>query len=293
MTDPSAGDTPLFSIVVPTLGRSDELIPLCESLKGQTLTDFEVVAVDQNGDERLSALLAQHGQGLTVHHLRTPGVRGLSRARNTGWRAAKGRYVVFADDDCWYPPSMLEKAAALFSAHDADVVCGRATDESGRSINGRYEAAPQVINRANVWTTSIEWMVFFRRDALVKLEGYDEDIGVGAATPWQAAEGQDILLRALDAGLKLYFDPDLFGHHPELDIKSPDAAMLKKARAYGRGMGFVLRKHGFGPASLVRWIGRPSGAALIYAVKGQPARARYYYTVARGRMEGYLHWAPV
>jgi hypothetical protein len=215
-------------------------------------------------------------------------MQGLSRGRNRGWQESRSHYVVFADDDCSYPVGLFERVAQVFDETGADIVCGRATDELGRSINGRYETTRQWIGRNNVWTTSIEWMVFFRRDILEALNGYDESIGVGAETPWQAAEGQDILLRALDKGYRCFFDPNICGHHPELDIAHPNQTIRRKALGYARGMGFVLRKHRFGVTSLARWVGRPVGAALLYTLKRQPQRALYYVSVARGRLEGFL-----
>jgi glycosyltransferase involved in cell wall biosynthesis len=284
-------DRPLLSIVVPTLGRGQELVRLLESMERQTLQSFEVIIVDQNSDDRVDLALAPRSWTFPLTHIRTPGQRGASRARNIGWRRSHGRYVVFADDDCWYPPKLLETVDGVFGRTHADTLGGRAVNEHGRSINGRYEGATQPIDRGNVWTTSIEWMLFFRREVLDALDGFDESIGVGASTPWQAAEGQDIVLRALDAGFKCVFDPALYGHHLELDIFNPDDAMQRKARAYGRGMGFVLRRHGYGPLSLATWIGRPSIGMLVLALRGQVGRARYYFNVARGRLEGWLQSA--
>jgi hypothetical protein len=195
--------------------------------------------------------------------------------------------VVFPDDDCWYPPWLLARVSDRLKETGADIVTGRAADEAGRSINGRYEATAQHVHRDNVWTTSIEWMIFFRRSVLEAVGGFDENIGVGAATPWQAAEGQDILLRALAAGFKGHFDPSIYGFHAELDITRPDPAMLQRAYAYARGMGYVLGRHGFGPASLTYWLVRPSAAAVIYAAMGHASRGRYYFNVARGRLEGW------
>lgn len=283
---------PAFSVVVSTLGRSDALLRLLQSLERQSLPDYEVVIVDQNDDERLAEVLAARQWGFPLEHMRTPGRHGLSRGRNAGWRRSRGRFVVFPDDDCWYPPWLLAKVADRFGATQADVVAGRAADETGRSINGRYEKAAQPMSRANVWLTSIEWMTFFRREVLEGVGGYDEAIGVGAGTPWQAAEGQDILLRALSVGFTGYFDPAIYGFHAELDIRSPSTAMLYKARAYGRGMGYVLRRHGYGLASLAYWLARPLGASLIYSLQGQGARGRYYLNVAGGRWEGWRQSQP-
>jgi glycosyltransferase involved in cell wall biosynthesis len=223
--------------------------------------------------------------------LRTPGETGLSRGRNIGWRHASGKYIIFADDDCWYPPTLFERVAQLFQSSNASFISGRAANEAGRSINGRFKSAPQVIGRSNVWTTSIEWMVFFRREVLEKVGGFDETIGLGASTPWQAAEGQDIVLRALSEGFSGYFDPSLIGHHPEIRNVIDNEAMRCKARAYARGMGFVLRRHGYGIGSLVSWVGRPFIAAMIYGLLGKQASAYYYRETAIGRVEGWLNFA--
>ncbi|HEX5958492.1 MAG TPA: glycosyltransferase [Hyphomicrobiaceae bacterium] len=278
---------PTFSLVVSTLGRGNHLPRLLASLEQQTLRDLEVIIVDQNDDAHMAEILAARPWPFAVEHVRTPRQRGLSRGRNAGWRRSRGRFVVFPDDDCWYPPWLLSKVGDRFEATSRDIVAGRAADETGRSINGRYEPTLQPISRANVWTTSIEWMTFFRREVLEVIGGYDEAIGVGAGTPWQAAEGQEILLRALSAGFTGLFDPAIYGFHAELDIRTPDAAMLAKARAYGRGMGYVLGRHGYGLTSIAYWLARPLGGSLIYSLRGQRARGRYYWNVAKGRWEGW------
>jgi glycosyltransferase involved in cell wall biosynthesis len=278
---------PAFSVVVSTLGRSEPILRLLHSLAAQTLPDFEVIIVDQNDDDRVASLIDAARADFPLFHIRTPQQRGLSRSRNTGWRRASGRYVIFADDDCWYPPWLLARAEQVFRTSGADFVSGRAVDEHGRGINARYEAEAQGITRANVWTTSIEWMIFLRREVLEATGGFDEGVGIGASTPWQAAEGQDLLLRALALGFAGRFDPSLHGFHAELDTRKPDRAMLGKARAYGRGMGFVLRRHGFGIGDLAYWLVRPAAGAILYSLAGQPRRGAYYYNVVMGRLEGW------
>jgi len=274
-----------LSLIVTTLGRTDEVERLFASLARQRFTDFEVIVVDQNDDTRLADIAAAP-QPFPVTHLHTPGERGASRGRNRGWRAARGETVLFPDDDSWYGPGFLEGAVAMLRTRPADILAGRAADETGRSINGRFETVAQPIDRRNVWTTAIEWMVFFRRSALVALDGFDEAIGVGAATPWQSSEIQDILLRAMDMGLDCWFDPALAGHHEEILIGRPDARALRKARGYARGMGFVLRLHGYGPAAIGGWVARPLGSAALAVGRGEWRRLPYYAHVTLGRFEG-------
>jgi len=73
--------------------------------------------------------------------------------RNTGWRACEGELVIFPDDDCWYPPWFLSRGIELMSSSKADILTGRAANEAGDDINGRYSKVPQSINRSNVWTS--------------------------------------------------------------------------------------------------------------------------------------------
>ena len=279
---------PAISLVVTTLGRVAELGALFESLARQTRHDFDVIVVDQNDDDRLHALLRPDRWPFPVRHVQVRGERGASRGRNRGWRLATAPVVLFPDDDCWYPADFLEQGVALMSRHDCDVLAGRAANEAGDSINGRFEPTARPTDRANVWTTAIEWMVLFRRDVLLAIDGFDETVGIGAATPWQSCEIQDIILRAMTAGFRCWFDPAWAGHHAEIVLGQPDARVLRKARAYARGMGFVLRAHGFGPAFKLKWVARPAGGAMLALLRGRGAMARYYGQVAVGRMEGLL-----
>ncbi len=276
---------PLLSLIVATRGRATPFQALFESLAAQTHKDFEVIVVDQNADARVGSPAAD-GWPFRIAHMRTPAEAGLSRARNTGLRRANGTVVLFPDDDCWYPPHFLAHALARIEAGGADVLTGRAAEAGTlRDINGRFEKTVTAISRDKVFTTGIEWVAFFKRTVLETVGGYDIDIGVGAATPWQACEGQDIMLRALAEGFTCVFDPSVYGHHAELDIDEP--AMLRKGRGYARGLGYVLRLHGFPPSSAAGWVSRPLARAATALARGDRHRAAYYRNVALGRLEGW------
>ena len=273
-----------LSLVVATKGRSAPVRHLFESLQAQTFRDFEVIVVDQNIDARVGMPEAE-GWSFPVTHVRTPGDSGASRARNVGFGLARGSIVLFPDDDCWYPPNFLENALGRMERHGADVLAGRAADANGRDINGRFEKEVTLIDRTSVWTTGIEWVVFFKRNVLAMTSGYDDDLGIGAATPWQSCEAQDIMLRALRAGYVCVFDPDVYGHHAPLDIRS--VAMREKGRAYARGHGYVLRRHRYSLITALNWIARPLVRAGLSTLRGDLPLARYFTSVALGRFEGW------
>jgi len=275
-----------ISLVIATLGRTTELARLFDSLAHQDRSDFEVIVVDQNSDDRLEPL-SKKSWPFPVMRIHTPNARGLSRARNAGWPAARGEFIIFPDDDCWYPTWLLSRGLQLISTTSVDVLSGRAADEAGNDINGKYSPVPHAVNRSNVWISGIEWMMLFKKTVLLAVNGFDDDIGVGASTPWQACEGQDILLRVLDKGFTCRFDPSFFGHHRRFD-EIPPKAMQAKGRAYARGLGYVLGVHRYGYLAAANWIGRPLVKLLLAGVKGDLDRCVYDFNVALGRLEGYV-----
>ena len=98
-----------FSLILATVGRTVELNRLFDSLLVQTFHDFEVIVVDQNQDERLMPIVHRaRCLGLAIRHVHyfPP---NLALARNAGIAQARGQWLGFPDDDCWYEPHTLEQ----------------------------------------------------------------------------------------------------------------------------------------------------------------------------------------
>jgi ADP-heptose:LPS heptosyltransferase/glycosyltransferase involved in cell wall biosynthesis len=275
------------SLVVSTVNRDAELPRLLSSLVDQEFKDFEIIVVDQNSDDRIAPVLKRYERALNISRVATPMRHGVSCGRNDGWRRALANVIVFPDDDCWYPPWFLGKGMELLDATGAELVSGRFADESGRNINGRFASRAQFITRRNVWFTQHEPATFYRRDLLERLGGFDEDLGIGSRSPWQAAEGPDLVLKALQHCCVCYYDPSLYGFHREYDLDDPSAGMTKRGRMYARGMGYVLRRHQFGVLSLLYWASRPLATALFSAIGGTFHRAAHSFFVSLGRLEGF------
>src|SRR5262245_7608092 len=97
---------PIFSLVIPTIHRTQELSRLLGSLAPQVpglgeAGDLEVLVVDQNPDDRLLPVLEPYRTRFKLVHLKAPSL-GQSHAKNLGIRSASGRYMAFPDDDCFY-----------------------------------------------------------------------------------------------------------------------------------------------------------------------------------------------
>lgn len=272
--------------VVATKGRVDELRILFASLAAQTRQLAEVVVVDQNEHEDLKAVLDDFPD-LPLRWLRRRDLQGANASRNWGWAQASSDLVFFPDDDCWYPSDFVEKACALQESTGADIVSGRAADISGRSINGRFLEAPAWVTRKTAWITQIEWVFLIRKGMLQAIGGFDERIGPGAGTPWGSCEVQDLSLRAMAAGFRQIYHPEIYGHHEEFVVAPDVPDVIAKGAHYARGFGFVLGKHGFSTWTAAKWIARPAMRAIFELARFKVFNARYSFAVAMGRRSGF------
>ena len=281
-----AGKVTRISLIVATVERVEEVRVLLQSLTLQRETDFEVIIVDQNADGRLDALVGEYSGVMSIKHLRTISA-GVCRARNLGCLQASGEWLVFPDDDCWYPADFLEKARSLIERHGCDFYSGRPANAAGETIMGTFAPASGPIVRANVWTTLIEWMLLIRKPTFEAVGGFDERLGPGAGTPWGAYEIQDLVLKCLKIEARGFYDPSFIGHHPDdrSDQTSPQA--MEKMRRYSAGVGYVMRKHGYTSAEFLPRLMRPLVGIGVHALVGRAAMARRSSHIFMGRLAGW------
>lgn len=100
-----------ISVVIPTYRRHEALARTLDALEAQTLATgaFEVVVVDDPVDDdsgAVSAAARSETRTLRIRHLHRD-ARGVSAARNTGWRAAAAPIVLFLGDDILAAPDLL------------------------------------------------------------------------------------------------------------------------------------------------------------------------------------------
>jgi GT2 family glycosyltransferase len=275
-------ELPSFDLVVATVERTDELERLLGSLERQTHRSFRVLLVDQNEDDRLIQLLRRH-PSLEIEHIREQ--RGLSRARNAGLQRVSADVVAFPDDDCTYPDDLLERVAYRFAADPGlGGLTGRAADVTGRS-SPSWPQAPAELTRENLWNRAISFAIFLRTSVAGAIGGFDEELGLGSGRAWSSGEETDYLVRALDAGVRIEYDPELIVPHDE---KTFTPAALRSAGAReGASIGYILRKHRYPRMSVATMLIRPAGGAVLALARLDPARAGFHLSTLRGRLLGY------
>ena len=118
---------PLVSVIIPVFNAAKFLPQTLESLLCQTMTDFEVVAVDDcstdNSVEVLQSFAKHFGGGVKLRVVKLATNSGTPDIpRNVGIQTARSKYVTFLDDDDFFTPTALEELSTLAENFQADVV---------------------------------------------------------------------------------------------------------------------------------------------------------------------------
>jgi histidinol-phosphate phosphatase family protein len=191
--------TPLYDVVVPTVGRSS-LPDLVQALTSEAGTELGRIVVV---DDRAHPTGPLFGPGVGDAQNADPRVRvesshggGPAAARNVGIRASSAPWVVFVDDDVELPPGW----------HGALLRDLRGAARAVGGVQGRIVVPLPEDRRPTDWERSVAaletapWItadIAYRRAALVATGGFDERF------PRAYREDTDLALRVLDAGWSL------------------------------------------------------------------------------------------
>lgn len=207
---------PQISVVIITRDRRKELIDCVESIKSQSKKVDEIIVVDNASKEKTQKI-----SGVTV--IRSATNLGGAGGRNLGLFHAKGKYILFLDDDATADSEMVEELYKIISkdlkigivqpkiyekerpnfiqgvGHGINLKTGRVFGIGVHEEDlGQYEKVMEIP------MAGCTWMV--RREVFEKIGDYDEDIFI----PY---EDSDFSFRAKKAGFKILFVPKAHAIH--------------------------------------------------------------------------------
>jgi glycosyltransferase involved in cell wall biosynthesis len=118
-------EQPLISVVIPAYNRADTIERALDSVRAQNFRDMEIIVVDNCSEDdtvvRVKAWAGDQPSFKLIRHDRNKGEAG---SRNSGVRAARGRYVAFLDsDDEWLPGKLQCQLDALAKAGPSVTGC--------------------------------------------------------------------------------------------------------------------------------------------------------------------------
>ena len=114
-------NSPKVSVVIPIYNAAEFLEECLDSVLQQSLTDIEVICVDDGSpDNSLEILKKYEKQDARLRIISQPN-QGAGAARNNGMANAKGEYLCFLDSDDFFDKDMLKEAYETAHACRADV----------------------------------------------------------------------------------------------------------------------------------------------------------------------------
>jgi len=179
----AAGIAPLVSVIVPAYRVTESIAATLDSVLAQTFTDYEIIVVNDGSPdtEELESVLAPYRDRIV--YLRQEN-QGLSGARNTGIRAARGKYIAPLDaDDMWDPEHLAAQVAVLEAEPSIDFVYADARifgdlPEAGKTVMDLCPSAGEVTFERLVarQCTVHVCVTVCRREALIRAGLFDPDL---------------------------------------------------------------------------------------------------------------------
>lgn len=112
-----------ISVIIPVYNTVKYLGQCVNSVLTQTYENLEIILVDDGSSDESPLLCDQYEKEDSRIKVIHQNNGGLSKARNTGIREAKGAYVLFLDsDDYWDSPVLAEKLVGKLREYRSDIV---------------------------------------------------------------------------------------------------------------------------------------------------------------------------
>lgn len=148
------GRNPLVSVIVPTYNRPEWLRETLQSVLAQTYPNFEIIVVNDAGPDvtHIIDALNEEGRIRLITHERN---KGLGAARNTGVRAANGKYIAYLDDDDIFLPNHLATLVSHLEATGSKVAYTDAYRATQKKENGAYVIVSRDVPYSYEWDNEL------------------------------------------------------------------------------------------------------------------------------------------
>lgn len=237
-----------LSVIVCTRNRAKPLAAMLERFVEQRFAgdyEYELIVVDNCSN-------AEFGDAIASFVVRHPFIAdrffvlredqpGLSRARNRGLNKASGDIIVFTDDDVLVESNWLDEIHSEFANPNLFMLGGRVLlardslqDVAIYTPDKRLETAFPSGGSLGMGAN-----MAFRREVFDRIGMFD--VRLGAGTFFAGGEDIELFYRALKAGYKFVYAPNVSVHHDH-DRETPEQA-CRLIYGYGKANAAYIVKH--------------------------------------------------
>ena len=282
-----------FSVIIPVRNNRSDLIKLLKTLEQQNYTEaFEIIIVDQSDIEEAPIKMSRsHCRWFRMEDT------GAARSRNLAFKNANGDYLVCVDANARFKKHTLQSLDRITKDNpDYDVICGICLNlEDGKPYSRYSGIKPERVNFQN-YDCCLASAMAIKHTVLDAVGLLDEQLGTG--TRYGSSEETDLVLRILESGGRLLYQPNYEVLHPGL---KPEGMLLRawirKHYRYGMGRGAMLRKHlQIKPAWALKHLTlallKPAAGVLMEILRLQGRQALRYTVSIIGRVHGFVSYKP-
>jgi GT2 family glycosyltransferase len=236
------------TVVVPTYNRRAVLTETLEALAvaEPPANGWEAIVVDDGSRDDTPEFVprwidAHPGR---IRFLRQEN-RGPAAARNHGAREARGRFLIFIDNDIVVGRDFVRRHAEALLSRPGSWVVGRVTHPPGLRATPfgrfRYDLGEDFHRRqdaaAPVPTTAITAQNLSLPAAdFARLGGFDEGFEIASSEDW------DLGFRARQAGITIFYHPQIVAVHNDWAVSLED--FCRRQQLYSISDVLLCRKHG-------------------------------------------------
>lgn len=168
---------PYFSIIIPSYNRAHIITRAVQGILDQTFQDFELCIVDDGSTDTTQTVLKEYLSDTRITCIYQTN-SGVSVARNTGVKEAKGTYLIFLDSDDTVEKSWLQDFYDALHNNQFDIAYCNITILKSDGTKKRIQAAnPYGNNRGKGSDIPGSWTV--KKEIFLKVGMYDNQIKFG------------------------------------------------------------------------------------------------------------------
>ena len=291
-----------ISAIICTHNREQYLGAAIDSLLAQTLTNIEVIVVDNASTDATAEIVQQRLSDTRLQYVYEPTL-GLSSARNTGAQTATGDILAYLDDDAVASPNWLASLLEVYHANSKVAIAGGKvtllwppgvinppawlSDDLASGL-GAYDLGDQVqyIKNPNLTPRGLNYSL--RKTFLDSVGGFDVNLGrVGKNL--LSNEELHMTQLALKRDWQVVYVPEALAAHNVSPARLKPGWFL--SRSWWQGISECYREQVSGRAGLaqLRWGGERLVRGVYKTVKyvHDPAQRFENLTYAYGQL-GYL-----
>lgn len=226
-------EQPFFSIIIPTYARPERLATCLQSLAhlDYPRDRFEVIVVNDGSEMPIEPVVAPFRDQLALTLITQPNA-GPAKARNTGATQARGKFLVFTDDDCAPTPDWLKTLAARFATAPDCIIGGRTINALANNL---CSTASQVLidYLYTYYNAGPKQSTFFASNNLaLPADCFHALGGFDTTFPLAAGEDREFCDRWLHHGYEMIYAPEVRVYHAH---KLTLPTFWRQHFNYGRG----------------------------------------------------------